>query len=306
LLGTGIEHPSRRPTDTFYIDETHVLRTQTTVMWSYYLTDPAVRQQLRDQGNVVAYSYGKVYRNDEIDRHHYPVFHQIDGLCISHRRIKEYTSKDLAEILVSIAQAVFGEGVSCRVTDDTFPFTVNSLQLEILWNGEWLEVLGSGLVNPRVLVLLGLQPEEYNGWAFGFGLDRLAMIKMNIPDIRILWSDDERITRQFVSIGSTYCEVSKYPPIARDLSFVADADLALNSFYELVRDCGFLRNEDIIEEVTLLEKFVNVAKFGVGKVSFTFRIHYRSRIRTLTNEEINEVQENVRQKVVVVLGGRLR
>jgi phenylalanyl-tRNA synthetase alpha chain len=275
-------------------------------MWPYYLTDPAVRQQLRDQGNVVAYSYGKVYRNDEIDRHHYPVFHQIDGLCISHRRIKEYTSKDLAEILVSIAQAVFGEGVSCRVTDDTFPFTVNSLQLEILWNGEWLEVLGSGLVNPRVLVLLGLQPEEYNGWAFGFGLDRLAMIKMNIPDIRILWSDDERITRQFVSIGSTYCEVSKYPPIARDLSFVADAELALNSFYELVRDCGFLKNEDVIEEVTLLEKFVNVAKFGVGKVSFTFRIHYRSRIRTLTNEEINEVQENVRQKVVVVLGGRLR
>jgi phenylalanyl-tRNA synthetase alpha chain len=192
------------------------------------------------------------------------------------------------------------------VTDDTFPFTVNSLQLEISWKGKWIEVLGSGMVNPKVLLLLGLDPKEYNGWAFGFGLDRLAMIKMNIPDIRILWSDDYRITRQFTSINSTYSDVSKYPPIARDVSFVAEADLALNRFYEIVRDSGFHQNEDIVEEVILLEKFVNDAKFGMGKVSYSFRINYRSRTRTLTNDEINEVQENVRRKVNSVLCGQLR
>lgn len=306
LLGTDRSHPSRRPTDTFYVDDSHVLRTQTMVMWPYYLTDEAVVQRLRKQESVLAYSYGKVYSNDEIDRHHYPVFHQIDGLCVSHRSKKQFSTNDLTEILVSIAKAVFGPGVSCRVTDDTFPFTVNSLQLEILWNGEWLEVLGSGLVNPKVLLLLGLQPEEYNGWAFGFGLDRLAMIKMNIPDIRILWSVDYRITRQFLSIDSIYCEVSKYPPVSRDVSFIAEADLALNRFYELVRDSGFHQNEDIGEEVSMLEKFANDSKFGKGKISYSFRINYRSRVRTLTNEEINEVQENVRQKVVSILGGRLR
>ena len=306
LLGADNNHPSRLPTDTFYIDTSHVLRTQTTVMWSYYLTDKTVIQRLHDEGMVLAYSYGKVYRNDEIDRNHYPVFHQIDGLCVSHRSKKQFSREDLTGILIDITKSIFGSSVSYRVSDDTFPFTVNSLQLEILWNGEWIEVLGSGLVNPKVLFLLGLQQEEYNGWAFGFGLDRLAKIKMNIPDIRILWSDDDRITRQFKSINSTYCEVSKYPPVARDISFIAEATLALNRFYELVRDCGFHQNEDIIEEVVLLEKFANDSKFGVGRVSYSFRINYRSRVRTLTNDEINEVQENVRQKVGLLLGGQLR
>jgi phenylalanyl-tRNA synthetase alpha chain len=306
LLGADSNHPSRLPTDTFYIDDTHVLRTQTTVMWPYYLTDRSVIKRLHGEGMVLAYSYGKVYRNDEIDRHHYPVFHQIDGLCVCDKSKKQFSTDDLTEILVDITKSVFGSNVSFRVSEDTFPFTINSLQLEILWNGEWIEVLGSGLVNPKVLVLLGLEPEQYNGWAFGFGLDRLAKIKMNIPDIRILWSDDDRITRQFKSIDSTYIEVSKYPPVSRDISFIAEADLALNRFYEIVRDCGFHENEDIIEEVVFLEKFVNDSKFGIGKVSYSFRINYRSRLRTLTNDEINEVQEKVRQKVGIVLGGLLR
>jgi phenylalanyl-tRNA synthetase alpha chain len=222
------------------------------------------------------------------------------------RSKKQFSTDDLTGILVDITKSIFGSNVSFRVTEDTFPFTINSLQLEILWNGEWIEVLGSGLVNPKVLVLLGLEPEQYNGWAFGFGLDRLAKIKMNIPDIRILWSDDDRITRQFKSIDSTYIEVSKYPPVSRDISFIAEADLALNRFYEIVRDCGFHQNEDIIEEVVFLEKFVNDSKFGRGKVSYSFRINYRSRLRTLTNDEINTVQENVRQKVGLLLGGLLR
>ena len=306
LLGAKADHPSRRPTDTFYIDPAHVLRTQTTVMWTYYLTDPPVVDKLCRRGSVLAYSYGKVYRNDEIDRHHYPVFHQIDGLCISRSSEKLFTTEDLTGILVDIAKAIFGEQVHYRVTDDTFPFTVSSLQLEILWKGEWIEVLGSGLVNPSVLTLLGLSPEGYNGWAFGFGIDRLAMIRMDIPDIRILWSDDKRITRQFTGIDSTYTAVSNYPPTARDVSFIVGADLALNSFHELVRDCGYHENEDVIEEVVLLDRFVNDEKIGRGKVSYTFRIVYRSHLRTLTNEEINDVQENLRQMIISILGGQLR
>ena len=306
LLGIAADHPSRRPTDTFYIDPDHVLRTQTTTMWPYYLQDPQVLKRLNEKGSVCAYSYGKVYRNDEIDRHHYPVFHQIDGLCLSRHSIKTFSTTDLADILIEIAKTIYGLNVNCRVSDDSFPFTDPSLQLEIKWNDQWLEVLGAGLVNPKVLQLLNLSPQEYNGWAFGFGLDRLAMIKMNIPDIRLFWSQDERVVRQFTGIDSLYREVSNYPAVDRDISFIVSRTTAQNSFHEIVRECGFSDDEDIIEEVTLLETYANEKKFGADRVSYTFRIRYRSHVRTVTNDEINTVQENVRTMTSGQLGAVLR
>lgn len=306
LLGVPTDHPSRSEGDTFYLDKNWVLRTQTTTMWPYYLRDKIVLDKLRINSNVLSISYGKVYRNDEIDRGHYPVFHQVDGLSLIANVVKQYSVEDLVNVLLSIAKSVYGEDINWRVEDDTFPFTEPSIELQIEWNNEWLEVLGAGLVNKRVLELIGIDSEKYNGWAFGFGLDRLAMIKMEIPDIRILWSEDERIRNQFSNINCKYTAVSKYPPTDRDISFIVKKNLSLNLIYELMRDCGYINNEDSIEEVKLIDTYKNDKKFGKENISYTFRIRYRSHSRSLTNFEINEVQEQLRIKVVSELNATLR
>ena len=306
LLNAPSDHPSRRPSDTYYVGDDHVLRTQTTSMWTWYLTDDRVRRRLRERGAVTGTSYGKVFRNDEIDRSHYPVFHQIDAVCIAARRARMFHQSDLDEVLRQIARVIYGDDAETRILDDTFPFTEQSRQLEVRWHGEWLELVGAGLVHPKVLENLRLDPADYNGWAFGFGLDRLAMRKMAIPDIRILWSTDERITRQFESIDSTYVPVSKYPPTRRDISFVLERARSLNDFYEIVRQHGTRGGESIVEEVEHVDRYENVEKFGADRVSHTFRIVYRSFVRTLTNDEINETQADIRRAVAAELDAELR
>ncbi len=291
LLNTPKDHPSRRETDTYYVDDTHVLRTQATVMWSFYLKDEAVLKKLETDGEVGALSRGIVFRKDEIDRNHYPAFHQIDGLYVCKKSKKVITLKDLEDVQIDLAKSIFGEDIHYQFLTDTFPFTDPSVEMDIQFNGTWLEVNGAGLVHPQVLKNFGLDPEVYNGWAFGFG-DRLAMIKMGIPDIRILWSDDPRITSQFKDINSTFKEVSKYPAIVRDISFIIDANISLNNYYEIVRDIG----KDVLEEVQLIDTFENEKKFGAGKISYTFRIVYRSLERTLTNSEVNDLHEEIRQR----------
>lgn len=306
LLGSPKDHPSRRPSDTFYLSEDMVLRTQTTTMWSYYLRDEEIQKKLATEGEVLALTYGKVYRNDELDKHHSPVFHQIDGIKLSRSADKIYTLDDLTQVLVEIAKAIYGADVKWRVEPDSFPFTTPSIELQIEWNGEWLEVLGAGIVNPIVLENMGISSKEYNGWAFGFGLDRLAMIKMEIPDIRILWSSDERITKQFTAIDCTYEEVSKYPPVDRDISMLVSKERSLNTIYELIRECSETESEGIIEEVKLLDTYENDSKFGKDRISYTFRIRYRSLTETLLNEVVNNTQERVRVAMIEQLGAELR
>ena len=128
------------------------------------------------------------------------------------------------------------------------------------------------------------------------------MIKMGIPDIRILWSNDERIIRQFKDINSQYKEVSKYPSTYRDISFIVDKNFDYNSYCDLIRECA----KDLVEEVKLIDEYENREKFGEDKKSFTFRIIYRSFERTLTNEEVNEIQEKIRQKTAKELNATLR
>lgn len=301
LLNTPKNHPSRRETDTYYITDEYLLRTQMTAFWSFYLKDQQVLKHLETDGEVKALAPGIVFRKDEIDRHHFPAFHQIDGLFICKKSKKIVTQDDLKEVQADLAKGVFGPNIEYKFLDDNFPYTVESLEMDIMFNGKWLEVNGAGLVNPVVLRNFGIDPEIYNGWAFGFG-ERLAMIKMNIPDIRILWSLDPRITKQFIDINSQYKEVSKYPPVVRDISFVVDKDIALNNYYEIVRELG----GDLIEEVRLLDQYENAEKFGAGKISYTFRITYRSPERTLTNEEVNAIHDKMYDKTAQELKAVLR
>ena len=301
LLNTPKDHPSRKETDTYYLTDEYVLRTQTTTMWSFYLKDKKILEKLEKEGEIKALASGIVFRKDEIDRNHYPAFHQIDGLLICKKDKKIITQEDLKAVQVELAKGIFGSDIEWKFISDTFPYTVESLEMDIMFNGEWMEVNGAGLVHPQVLKNFGLDPEIYNGWAFGFG-DRLAMIKMGIPDIRILWSEDPRITSQFKDINSKFEAVSKYPETSRDISFIIDKNISLNNYYEIVRDF----DENLIEEVKLIDEYEDKEKFGEDKKSYTFRIIYQSLEKTLTNEEINKIQEEIREKTKQDLSAILR
>jgi phenylalanyl-tRNA synthetase alpha chain len=302
LLNAPADHPSRKETDTYYVNKDYVLRTQTTVMWTFYLQRPEVRKQLEEYGELGLLSFGKVFRKDEIDRNHFPVFHQVDGLYLCKTKDKAIGLKDLQDILEKIAKNIYGESANYKFLEDTFPFTDPSTQIEIQRNNDWLEIVGAGVVHKQVLANLGIDPNIYNGWAFGFGLERLAMIKNNISDIRIFWSEDPRITKQFTNIDSQYQEVSKYPMTYRDISFVVSKKTSLNNYYEIVRDCA----DNLVEEVKLSDKYENKEKFGEDKISYTFRIIYRSPERTLTNEEVNIIQERIQEKTIKELNAKIR
>ena len=301
LLNTPKDHPSRRESDTYYLDETRILRTQMTVMWPYYFRDEDVLKRLKKDGEVGSLSPGIVWRKDEIDRKHFPAFHQTDFLYVCRKDKRIITLKELQDVQADAVRAIFGD-IEFRFLVDTFPFTDPSTQVEINWNGNWIEITGAGLVHPNCLRNFGLDPEIYNGYAGTFGLDRVAMIKMGIPDIRIFWSEDERITSQFKDINSKYKEISKYPKISRDISFIIDTYISLNNYYEIVRDFA----DNLIEEVALIDEYENENKFGKDKKSYTFRIVYRSFERTLTNEEINKIQEKIREKTEKDLNAILR
>lgn len=302
LFNFPADHPNRRPTDTYFLTPDRVLRTHTTSMWLYYLRDEEVKKKLEERGWVGELCYGKVYRKDEIDAKHFPVFHQIDGLYISKTQKQKITAKTLEEVLSSIVRAIFGTEVEFRFLEDNFPFTDPSTQVEIRWGSDWLEIVGAGIVHTKVLKNFNLDPAVWNGWAFGFGLERLSMIKNKIPDIRIFWSEDPRITKQFTSAESVYKEVSKYPEVLRDISFVVDKTTSLNRFYEIVRHHA----GELVEKVEKIDEFEDAAKFGPGNKSCTFRIIYRSHERTLTNAEVNEIHKQIEQSVGKELGAKIR
>ncbi len=282
-------HPARSKSDTYYINTDNILRTHDTVMWYYYLNHPSIKERIKNNESLGVICYGKVYRKDEIDRHHMNVFHQLGAVYLVPDSQKTIVLDDLKNVLTEIAQKIFGADVKNRFNPDVFPYTDPSLEMEIEKKGEWIEMVGCGLPRKAVLANFGLT--GYNGWAFGFGLERLAIASMDLPDIRLLWSKDERVKRQ-LKLGNTYKEVSKYPAITRDISFVVSADFAPNNYFDLIRDIG----GDLVEEVSLLDKYENPEKFEAGKVSYTYRIIYRSNERTLTTEEIEPLQAKITEE----------
>ncbi len=301
VLNTPKDHPSRRQTDTYYFTDNDILRTQMTVMWPYYLRHEGIMEKLEKEGQLALMSAGIVFRKDEIDQKHFPAFHQIDFLYICKKDKKVITQKDLEEVQADAVRSIFND-IEFKFLVDSFPFTDPSIQIEINWNGQWMEITGAGLVHKQVLKNFGLDPEIYNGWAFAFGIERLAMIKMNINDIRIFWSDDPRITNQFTDINSKYKEVSKYPPINRDISFIIPKSVSLNNYYELVRDAA----GDLVEEVKLTDEYENDEKFGANKKSYTFHIVYRSLEKTLTDAEVNTIHDKITEKTKEEFGAIIR
>ncbi|MDE2399632.1 MAG: hypothetical protein KGL67_01310 [Patescibacteria group bacterium] len=291
-------HPARSKSDTYYVDEGNVLRTHDTVFWYYYLNHPDIKKRIENKETLGAICYGKVYRKDEIDRHHMNVFHQFGGWLIAPDDKKTITPEDLKNTLSEIATSIFGN-INFRFYDHNFPYTDPSFEMEAEINGRWVEMLGCGMVRKSVLSNLGL--EGYHGWAFGFGLERLAIASMQLPDIRLLWSEDDRVKKQ-LKLGNKFKEVSKYPPIVRDISFVVKTDFVPNDYFDFVRELA----PGIIEEVELLDKYENVEKFGEGKVSYAYRITYRSLEKTLTGKEIDEVHKKLETETAKIFGATIR
>lgn len=293
LFDFASDHPARSHSDTYYVDDTNILRTHDTVFWHYYLKLPEIKKRITQKQPLGTVCYGKVYRKDEIDRLHSNIFHQMGSWFLIPDGQKLMSITDLKEVLAELVKAVFGPTIEFRFNTDIFPYTDPSLEMEIKTsNGDWIEVVGGGLPKKSVLKKMGV--EGYNGWAFGFGIERLAIISMSLPDIRLLWSTDKRIKNQLV-LGQKYVEVSKYPPVTRDISFVVSKDFEPNNYYELVRD---VIDSQFIEEIKQLDRYEDVAKFGSGQVSYTYRIVYRHLDRTLTNEEVDKLHHQLEKKTI--------
>ncbi len=301
LFDFPADHPARSKSDTYYVDEKNILRTHTTVMWYYYLRDEKIKKRMAADEPVGCFSFGKVYRKDEIDRYHMNVFHQIDGWYLAPKDKKVIGIDILKEALSNFAQAVFGTDVQVRFNKDTFPYTDPSLEMEVKKGDQWLEVAGAGVVKGSVLEKFGVDSSKWNGWAFGPGIERFALISIDLPDIRLLWSTDPRVTKQ-LHLGQKFVEVSKYPPITRDISFVVGSDFVPNNYFDLIRDIG----GDLVEQVKLLDKYQDEKKFGPGKVSYTYRVVYRSPERTLKTDEVEPLQNKLYEQTKEQYNAQLR
>ncbi|MGI9950968.1 phenylalanine--tRNA ligase subunit alpha [Moorellaceae bacterium AZ2] len=192
------EHPARDMQDSFYISPNVLLRTHTSPVQVRVMEAMCPRLPIR----IIA--PGKVYRRDD-DATHSPMFHQVEGLLVDRR----VTFGDLKGILMAFLRQIFGPGVGVRFRPSYFPFTEPSAEVDIscvMCQGRgcrvckqtgWLEILGSGMVHPRVLAMAGYDPEEVSGFAFGLGVERVAMLKYGIDDLRLFFENDLRFLRQF-------------------------------------------------------------------------------------------------------------
>lgn len=190
-------HPARSEQDTFYINDNVVLRTQTSGV--------QIRVMEKQKPPIKMISPGKVYRADSVDATHSPIFHQMEGLVVA----KGVTFADLKGTLELFVKKMFGDKVQTKFRPHHFPFTEPSAEMDatcfvcggkgcnVCKGSGWIEMLGCGMVHPNVLRNCGIDPEEYSGFAFGFGIDRMVMLSYGLDDIRLLYESDMRFLNQF-------------------------------------------------------------------------------------------------------------
>ncbi len=191
-LNIPANHPAKDEQDTFYINDEIVLRTQTSPV--------QVREMEKGKLPIRMIAPGRVFRSDEVDATHSPSFHQIEGLVID----KNITFADLKGTLAEFAKELFGEDTKVKFRPHHFPFTEPSAEVDVTCfkcggkgcrfckGSGWIEILGCGMVHPRVLKMSGIDPDEYTGFAFGVGLERIALLKYEIDDMRLLYENDDR------------------------------------------------------------------------------------------------------------------
>ncbi|CAF3474363.1 unnamed protein product [Rotaria socialis] len=325
------DHVSRTKTMNYYINKSTLLRAHTS----------AHQVDLIRSGLNAFLCIGDVYRRDSIDPTHYPVFHQCEGvqlfnkeeLFIENRNVrgdKDYlqifgsnehrdatkqeghtleavklVEASLKKTITDLFKNLFPNAatLNSRWVDATFPFTHPSWEYEIEIDGKWYELLGCGIMEHSVLENSGLS-KDHIGWAFGLGLERIAMIMYGIPDIRLFWSNDSGFLSQFAFDDSTravrYKPISVYPQCINDLSmWMGKTIIDPSDFHDLVRAIG----GDLIEQVVLIDEFYSAKK---QRHSQTYRIIYRSMDRTLTKEEINMVHKDIESHCKQQFGVEIR
>lgn len=293
------DHPSRSPTDTYYSDD-GCLRTHMTC----YLY-PLAKSET-GESKLKYITCGDVYRKDAIDATHYPVFHQMDAFCIVDDNVD--VKKDLRNRLQGLVKHLFGDQVEYQFLEDSmhndiyFPFTVDSLEVSVKFKLEdgtekELEILGAGTVHPDIMKDLGLPNKK--AWAFGLGVERLAMVLFNIPDIRLFWSNDHRFLDQFEQGKiNTFVPYSKYAPCYKDISFYTSEKFSYNDM------CSIIRDEDpnnLVESISLIDEF-----HKKDRMSQCYRIVYRSMDGTLKNSEVNKLQKSICKRLVEELEVEVR
>ena len=186
MLNIKKSHPARQMHDTFYVEnKSHVLRTHTSPV--------QIRSMLKSNPPLAFTSAGKVYRKDD-DATHLPMFHQVEGIYID----KDVTFANLKDLILQILHNLFGKDLEIRFRPSYFPFTEPSAEVDILSeNGKWLEILGCGIVNPIVLKNCNIDTEKYSGLAFGLGVERIAMLKYGVSDIREFYKSNLDFLGQF-------------------------------------------------------------------------------------------------------------
>lgn len=196
-LNVPQDHPARDMQDTFYLAENLLLRTQTSAA--------QIRTMENRKPPIRVICPGRVFRADEVDATHSPVFHQIEGLVVD----KGVTMCDLKGVLEEFAHEIYGKDTAVKFRPSFFPFTEPSVEVDVTCSecggkgcrvckgSGWIEILGAGMVHPNVLRSCGIDPEEYSGFAFGIGLDRLTTTRYKISDIRLLFENDKRFLEQF-------------------------------------------------------------------------------------------------------------
>ncbi|KAL2210362.1 phenylalanyl-tRNA synthetase [Sarocladium strictum] len=365
-LGFPPNHPGRALSDTYYLNDTTLLRTHT----SAHQADTFKKNE--SDGYLIS---ADVYRRDAVDRTHYPAFHQMEGARSWNRdtvpngdiaaavmadieklpkhniavedpnphhhaernpvqdqhhseaeadAIAMHLKRSIELMVVDVftrAKAAAAradpdfkdEPLKMRWVEAYFPFTSPSFELEVYYGGDWLEVLGCGVVKQDLYINAGV-PKKL-GWAFGIGLDRIAMLLFNINDIRLFWSKDERFTSQFSGVSDNldrlrrFVPFSKYPPSQKDVSFWLPpagnaaggkvTEFHENDVMELVRRLA----GDLVEDVRMFDEFTHPK---TGRKSNAYRIVYRSLERTLTTEEVLALHDKVRKALVEELGAELR
>ncbi|KAJ9589668.1 hypothetical protein L9F63_017112 [Diploptera punctata] len=319
------DHVSRNKSDCYYVNSNYLLRAHTT----------AHQAELIGMGLNNFLIAGDVYRRDEIDANHYPIFHQLDAVRLlgKHDVFKslddgakmevfdkmgartaekqerhtleacKVMEDELKSTLVALARHLFGQDTRYRWVDAYFPFTHPSWELEVFHRDNWLELLGCGVMEQKILDDAGAH--DRIGWAFGLGLERLAMCLYDIPDIRLFWSQDSGFLSQFADKtphdAIKYMPVSVYPQCINDISFwlPEDGSFTSNDFFDLVREVG----GDIVEQITLVDNFTHPK---TQRTSHCYRIVYRHMEKTLTQQEVNTVHKQIEKEAAHKLNISIR
>lgn len=310
------DHVSRAKSDTYYVNEKHLFRSHTSAHQMHCL----------QRGSNAFISIADCYRRDEIDRSHFPVFHQCEVFKLYNYKeaigsqARSECLYDKSKVELETKQAIYSREASTfaesklksaielfvkdffdnpdlktRWVPAYFPFTHPSFELEILWRDKWLEVLGCGVVRDEILRNAGIR--DHVGFAAGFGLERFGMLKYQIPDIRLFWTKDTGFTHQFEN--KTPFDVIEYKPFSscpqciNDLAFwlpvksnANESAYNPNDFYDLCRTVG----GDLIEQVKLVDEFTHPK---TGKTSHCYRIIYRAADRVLTKDEVNALHQQI-------------